>query len=156
MDTGAQAPGLKMATRFRDCPVTDEIAERNRKTLLNGLTALMGGNEEAFWSIYDPNVVFYEASCLPYGGTHKGLEAAQRAHAQIHQVFSEVRAEFEAILAAEDIVIIYQTINFRVRTNGNSGSFQVAETFRFRNGKVVEWRALYSDACLVSQAIKGS
>jgi hypothetical protein len=32
----------------------------------------------------------------------------------------------------------------------------VAELFRFRDGKVVEWRALYFDACMVSKAIKSA
>jgi len=62
----------------------------------------------------------------------------------------------ERFLAAEDIVILYQTISFRVRENGNTGSLPVAEMFRFRDGKVIEWRALYFDACMVARAINGT
>ena len=71
----------------------------------------------------------------------------------IHQVFDGVHALFEELLTAGDIVIAYQQIDFRVRKNGITGSFPVAELFRFRDGKVIEWRALYFDADMVTRAL---
>ena len=155
MESG-QTEDFPLIVRYRDMPVVDEVAERNRKTLLAGLDKLFAGDVEGFWAIYDPDVVFYEASCLPYGGEHRGLAAARAAHGQIEKTFDSLSSVFEAVLAAEDIVILYQKITFRVRGNGNSGALPVAELFRFRDGKVVEWRAHYFDACLVAKAIKGS
>lgn len=154
MEAG-QSSNFPIVVRYRDIPVVDEVAERNRRTLLGALDKLLAGDAEGFWSIYDPDVVFHEASCLPYGGAHRGLTAARQAFRHIEQVFKSLHSVFEAVLAAEDIVILYQTITFSVRENGNSGSLPVAELFRFRNDKVVEWRAHYFDACQVAQAIKG-
>ena len=154
MESG-QSSEFPIVLRYRDIPVTDPVAERNRKTLLGGLDKLLGGDVEGFWAIYDPDVVFHEASCLPYGGAHKGIAAARAAHGRIEQTFGSLHSVFEAVLAAEDIVILYQTITFQVRDNGNTGSLPVAELFRSRDGKVIEWRAHYFDACLVAQAIKG-
>jgi len=154
MESG-QTEDFPLVIKYRDIPVTDEVAERNRRTLLDGLDKLFGGDVEGFWAIYDPDVVFYEASCLPYGGEHKGIAAARAAHGQIEQTFGYLHSVFEAVLAAEDIVILYQTITFEVRDNGNKGSLPVAELFRFRDGKVIEWRAHYFDACMVAKAIKG-
>ena len=154
MESG-QTADFPIDMQFRDIPVVDEVAERNRKTLLGGLKKLFSGDVEGFWAIYDPDVVFYEASCLPYGGEHRGIEAARAAHLQIEEVFGNLKSVFEAVLAAEDIVILYQTITFTVRENGNSGTMPVAELFRFRDGKVVEWRAHYFDACMVAKAING-
>lgn len=154
MDTG-QSEDQAIVMRFRDIPVTDAVAEGNRRILIDALKKLIGGDSEGFWAIYDPDVVFHEASCLPYGGEHRGLAATKAAFAQIEETFGAMKSVFEAVLAAEDIVILYQTITFTVRGNGNSGSLPVAELFRFRNGKVIEWRAHYFDACLVATAING-
>ena len=151
-----QASESSIVVRYHDMPVVDKVAEKNRQTLLGAIDKLLKGDAEGFWSIYDPDVVFYEASCLPYGGAHKGIAATRQAFGHMEQTFGGMHSEFEAVLAAEDIVILYQTITFRVRENGNTGSLPVAELFRFRDGKVVEWRALYFDACMVSQAIKGT
>jgi uncharacterized protein len=154
MESG-QTEDFPIVVKFRDIPVTDLVAERNRQTLINALKSLLAGDPEAFWSIYDPDVEFHEASCLPYGGVHRGLKAAKAAHGKIETVFDHLHSEFEAVLAAEDIVMLYQQISFRVRSNGNTGELPVAELFRFREGKVVEWRAHYFDACMVARAIKG-
>jgi limonene-1,2-epoxide hydrolase len=59
------------------------------------------------------------------------------------------------VLAAGDIVIVYQTVTFRPRENSNSLTLPVSELFRFRNGKVIEWRALYFDSNKVAKAISG-
>lgn len=140
---------------FRDMPVTDPVAESNRRTLLDALNRLMSGDPDGFWAIYDPEAVFYEASCLPYGGAHRGIEAVKAGFAQIEQTFSRMDASFEALLAAEDLVILYQTNQYTVRANGNSGELKCAEVFRFRDGKVIEWRAHYFDACAIAKAITG-
>ncbi len=105
--------------------------------------------------MYDDEAVFHEAACLPYGGAHRGIEAVKAGYGQIHVVFDRIDALFEQLLVAGDIAIAYQQIDFRVRDNGRTGSFPVAELFRFRDGKVIEWRALYFDADMVARAIRG-
>ena len=145
----------ELIMRYRESPEDETVTARNRQTLIDALEALEAGNVDGFWSIFAEDVVFHEASCLPYGGAHSGLEATKQAFARMSQMYSSVRAEIEAVLAARDIAIHYQTISLRVRENGNAVSLPVAEMFRFREGKVVEWRALYFDACLVAKALAG-
>ncbi len=144
-----------MVLAFRDAPGFDETAAANRALLVGALEQIEAGNFAAFWDIYDPEVTFHEASCLPYGGTHRGLEATKRAYAQLSATFSEMKAVMEAVLASRDICILYQTITFRTADAGITGSFPVCEVFRFRAGKVIEWRACYFDACLMADAIEG-
>jgi ketosteroid isomerase-like protein len=146
----------ELILRYREPPQDEAIAARNRRTLMDALDALAAGNLDAFWSIFDADVVFHEAPCLPYGGVHQGLEATKQAFERMGRMYSSMRAELEAVLAARDIAILYQTITFKVRDNGNTGSLPVAEMYRFRDGKVVEWRALYFDSNMVAQALSGA
>jgi ketosteroid isomerase-like protein len=151
----ADGSDLAMVLRYRDAPGFDATAERNRALLVGALDQIEAGNFEAFWDIYDPDVTFYEASCLPYGGAHRGLEATKRAYAQMSATFSEMKSVMEAVLASRDLCILYQTISFRTAEAGVRASFPVCEVFRFRDGKVIEWRACYFDACLMANAING-
>jgi ketosteroid isomerase-like protein len=148
-------PNQGMVLDFRDAAGFDATAEANRALLIGALEQIEAGNFDAFWDIYDPDVTFHEASCLPYGGTHVGLEATQRAYAQLSATFSEMKAVMEAVLASRDLCVLYQTITFRTAAAGVKASFPVCEVFRFRNGKVIEWRACYFDACLMADAIAG-
>jgi ketosteroid isomerase-like protein len=151
-----QDSDLATVLAFRDAPGFDETAQANRALLVGALEQIEAGNFEAFWDIYDPDVTFHEASCLPYGGSHRGLEATKRAYAQLAATFSEMKSVMEAVLASRDLCILYQTITFRTAEAGVSASFPVCEVFRFRNGKVIEWRACYFDACLMARAIDGN
>jgi uncharacterized protein len=153
MDTAG--PNQAMVLDFRSAPGFDATAEVNRALLVGALEQIAAGNFEAFWDIYDPDVTFHEASCLPYGGEHRGLEATKRAYAQLSATFSEMKAVMEAVLASRDLCVLYQTITFRTAEAGVSASFPVCEVFRFKNGKVIEWRACYFDACLMAKAING-
>lgn len=132
----------------------DETAQANRKALSDALEAMAAGDADALWALFDPDVTFYEASCLPYGGAHRGLEATQKAFGKLAASFSRMNSEFEALLASRDIVILYQHIEFEAATTGRTGGFPVAELFRFRDGKVIEWRAHYFDACQMADALR--
>jgi ketosteroid isomerase-like protein len=144
-----------MVLAFRDAPGFDHTAEHNRALLVGALEQIEAGNFDAFWEIFDPEVTFHEASCLPYGGAHRGLEATKRAYARMAATFSEMKSAMEALLASRDLCILYQTISFRTAQAGVAASFPVCEVFRFRDGRVIEWRACYFDACLMAEAIGG-
>jgi len=153
MDSPADTSGQQMVLAYRDQPGFDATAEANRKRITETLDALAAGDGEALWRIFDPDVTFHEASCLPYGGAHRGLEATKAAYAQLCDCYSAMHAVMEAVLASRDIVILYQTITFTAKATGRPGTLPVCELFRFREGKVVEWRANYFDACLVAKAL---
>ena len=136
-------------------PPIDATAQENRRIFAEALNRMAGGDADAFWNIFDPEVVFHEASCLPYGGAYRGIEETKRGYMAMCASYSEMASQQEALLASRDMVILYQTITFTVAANGRKGTLPVAEMFRFRNGRIVEWRALYSDPCLVARALAG-
>jgi len=139
--------------QYRDLPHDETVARRNRKILMDALDALAAGDLDGFWSIFDPEVVFHEAPCLPYGGVYRGLEATKQAFYRMGAAYSHMRAQIEAVLAAQDMAVLYQTIEFRVRETGKTGALPVMEMFRLRDGKVVEWRAFYFDSSMVAAAL---
>ncbi len=146
---------MAMVLDFRAAPGFDQTAQANRALLTGALDQIEAGEFEAFWDIFDPEVTFHEASCLPYGGTYEGLEATKRGYGAMAATFSEMKSVMEAVLASRDLCVLYQTITFRTKDTGRTGSFPVCEVFRFRAGKVIEWRACYFDACLMAKAIAG-
>jgi ketosteroid isomerase-like protein len=145
----------ELVLAFRESPAEQATAAENRRILMDALEALAAGDADAFWSIFSSDVVFHEAACLPYGGEHRGLAATQQAFGQMTQLYSQMHAVIEAVSAARDIALLYQTISFRVRATGATGSLPVTEMYRFRDGKIVEWRALYFDADMVAGALAG-
>lgn len=138
---------------YRDDPPSPEDTERNRENLLAAIDCLVKGEKEPFWALFDPEMTFHEAECLPYGGSYYGLEVAQKAHDQVYELFDRIHIELEQILAAGDLAIAYCTMRYRVRKNGLTGEFTLAEVYRFCAGKVIEWRIHYFDAGKVAQAI---
>jgi ketosteroid isomerase-like protein len=154
MESATDDIGQNMILEYRDAPGFDETAERNRSLITDALEGLLEGDSEALWRIFDSDVTFYEASCLPYGGSHRGIEATKAAFARLQDCFSAMHSRMEAVLASRDVVVAYQNITFTAKATGKSGTLTVCELFRFRDGKVIEWRAHYLDACLVASAFK--
>lgn len=140
---------------YKDSAGVSEQALANRQALIGVFDQLQHGEDAGFWALFDPEASFHEASCLPYGGSHHGIEAIKRAYGEMCSTFSAMRSEFHEVLTAGDYCILYQTIEFTVAANGNRGGFPVAEMFRFSDGRIVEWRANYFDACLMARLIKG-
>jgi uncharacterized protein len=144
-----------MVLDYVNDPAFDATAESNRQAIVDALAKVQAGDFDALWRLYDPEVSFHEASCLPYGGSHHGIDAVKDAYGRLCECYSAMHCIMEAILASRDIVIAYQTITFTAKETGKSGTLQVCELFRFRDGKVIEWRAHYFDACLVAKALNG-
>jgi ketosteroid isomerase-like protein len=139
--------------KYRSAAPSEEDTEQNRRNLLAALDRMVAGDNGALWELFDDTVVFHEAECLPYGGSHHGIEAARAAHATIYEWFDSIHIDLEQILAAGDLAIAYAWMTYRVRRNGRKGRFPLAEVYRFRGGKVIEWRVHYFDASTVAEAL---
>ena len=156
MTTDAVDEPFQMTPLYRQSPGADERAKANRQRLIAAFDAIVAGDMAPFWALFDPGVTFHEAHCLPYGGAHQGLEATQRAYGEMCAAYSGMKTVCEDVLTSGDLCILYQTITFTVAANGRTGTLPVAEMFRFRGDKIIEWRANYFDADLVARALRGS
>jgi uncharacterized protein len=150
MDIPAPGSGtaFELKLRFRETAGLEGIAARNREAIMRAYESLAAGNVDAWWSVFDPDVVFHEAACLPYGGTHRGLDAAKKANAGIFEAYDWSKAVIEDIAASGNMTIAYLDFSCRGKATGRTTSFPIAELYRFCNGKVVEWRACYFDVTL--------
>lgn len=145
--------GYRVDLAYKTSGFSDQEAERNRARLFHAFDRMVAGEEEAFWDLFDPDVTFYEVDCLPYGGAHRGLEATRKAHATIYEYFDMIHIDLEQVLTAGDLGIAYAQMSYRVRRNGRTGRFPLAEVYRFRDGKAIEWRVHYFDANAVAEAL---
>ena len=143
---------FKLVLGYRELRENPATVARNRSALLGALDKLLAGDVEGFWSIYSPDVVFHEASCLPYGGAHHGLEATKEAVNRMSGVYAKLRTDFEQVLFGGDIALVYQTLTYQMKGTSETVSMPVAELYRFRHGKVIEWRAMYFDASIMARA----
>ena len=123
----------------------DDIARKNRLSLIRAYEAQLAGDLDTWWDIFDPDVEFFEAESLPYGCSSKGLEAAKQGVAGMFSAWSHLCVVIEEFATAGDLVICYIHMTATSRKTGEIYEGPVAETFRFRNGKVVEWRPIYWD-----------
>jgi uncharacterized protein len=124
-----------------------EIELQNRQAIVAALRSIGAGDPSPFWALFDPNVEFHEADCLPFGGVHKGAEAARRAHASIRDYF-ELSPVLKQVLAGGDLVIAHIVVAMRAHITGKNATFPVNEIYQFRDGKIVNWRVLYFDSHL--------
>ena len=126
-----------------------DTANRNRTALMQAYAALPVGDTEKWWSYFDPDVEFHEAPSLPYGQSTKGLEAAKQGMGDMFTAWKHINVRVEEFTAAGDLVIIYLHLTATSRKTGEVYAGPVAELFRFRNDKIIEWRPIYWDTHLV-------
>ena len=58
--------------------------------------------------------------------------------------WSPLVVQIQELTAGGDLVIAYLLMTATGKRTGTTFSFPVAEMFRFRDGRVVEWRPIYS------------
>ena len=140
-------------TNYEHSRGVDAEALANRQALIDAYEAVSAGDYAPYWALIDPSVVFHEAPYLPYGGSHHGIEAVERAFAAVAATFSANRVEHHEVLTAGEYCISYFTCTFRIASNGVTGTLPVTEIFRFKNGKIVDWRVNYFDAAMMVEAL---
>jgi ketosteroid isomerase-like protein len=131
-----------------------ETAARNRQALEHAYRVMLSGDMSALFALLAPDVQFHEAPSLPYGVSLTGSEAAKQGVAGMFSAWSELHIEIEELVAGGDLVIAYIQMRAVSRASGEVYEGPVAEVFRFRDGKIVEWRPIYWDTHRVRQVCR--
>jgi ketosteroid isomerase-like protein len=138
-------PSFELSIRLSEDSGLTDTARQNRELLYTAYKNMAAGDGEAIARLLDPEVVFIEAEGLPYGVSASGIEGALQGVAGMFGAWSQLRAEFLEFLAGGDLVIAYLIMTGIARATGQTYSGPTAELFRFRNGKIIEWRPIYWD-----------
>jgi ketosteroid isomerase-like protein len=135
-----------------------ETARANRDLMVQVYHALEHGDQGALAAILDPEIKFFEAESLPYGVSAQGIEATLQGVGGMMNAWSKIHVDIEEFATAGDLVIAYMRFTGTSRATGKIYDAVCAEVFRFRAGRVIEWRPVYWDthaarnACLKDAA----
>lgn len=131
--------------------VSVHTAESNKAKTIEAYRVREEGDWEAFFKDFDPNVKVVEADSLPYGGVYHGVEGAKYLVQTAMGTWDNFGFEVEQLAAAGDLVFIY----IYMRGTGKTFSYPLVEVWRFREGKVVEFRPFYWDTHRMSECFGG-
>lgn len=125
--------------------VTAQVEEQNRQKTIEAYRRAFEGDWDGFCADFDENIQLFEADSLPYGGVYRGVEGAKRLFRSAMGAWDDFGFSVEQIAAAGDLVFIYVHMTGRGKKTGKSFSYPLTELWRFRDGKVVEFRPFYWD-----------
>jgi ketosteroid isomerase-like protein len=145
MTNNTNAPHFELVLSLAPDSGMTETARQNREAILGAYRDTVSGDDQALIRLLDPEVVFLEAKGLPYGVEAKGIQGAIDGVAGMFGAWKTLRAEFFEFAAAGDIVIAYMMLTGVGRATGLTYHGPTAELFRFRRGKIIEWRPIYWD-----------
>lgn len=143
--------GISDAQQFTlslSLPEGPDEGAANRKILHDAYIAIDAGDGGALFALLDEEVEFIEAPSLPYGTHGTGIPAAQAGVAEMFKSWQHMHVDITHFTASHDLVIAYMQMSATSRATGEVYSGPAAEIFRFRNGKIVEWRPIYWDTHL--------
>jgi len=121
------------------------VAQQNRNSLMKAYKARCDGIAQDLLDLLDPSVVFRVPESLPFGGTEKGLSGVIKGIGEMFTIWDRLSVEFEQFVAGGDLVIGYFRMAGVTKGRHEKYDHPGCAVFRFRNGKIIEWRTLYWD-----------
>ena len=123
----ARHPHVALALRFMDALTRQDLDEMN---------ALSAADVEHY--------SFFAG--LGAGGVYRGQEGTERWMADLDEAWEDIRAEVDATLAIEDIVLLVGRIHYRGKSSQIETEAESGWVLKFREGKVVTYRAFRDPA----------
>ena len=123
----------------------------NRKLLFDAYSAVLAGSHDALFDLCAPDLLYALPASVPYGCVKHGVAGAREGVAGAFAAWSRIRCDIKQFVAGGDLVIAYMQVALTGRATGEVYEGPTAETFRFRGGRIVEWRVIYWDAHRIRQ-----
>lgn len=113
--------------------------------------AVMGGDGEAVARLAHPEFVVQQAAGLPYGGTHRGLDAFFAMLGHMQQVWRELKITPLGAIGdpAGEEFALHMLVEGRAH-DGAPMSSEVFERWIVRDGKVAEISPFYRDTAALA------
>lgn len=114
--------------------------------------AINRNDMQAMTRDFDPRIVRVEPEGFPTAGTYRGVAEVQAHVAKGRGTWAEGACEPERFLANKDKVVVY--LHVRVRLDGSDDwiDARFADGFRFREGRIVEYRTFAQRAAALEWA----
>lgn len=97
-----------------------------------------------------PDVVIYEAECLPFGGEWRGRDALQRLSAAMYSSWAEAKVEIHEIIGGENYAAVILSLTMTSKKTGRTFTQTISEVGRFEAGLLREHRIHYFDAAEIA------
>jgi uncharacterized protein len=126
--------------------------EQNLAAIKKIYEAMFVGNMEAMKPFLDPDITVFEAESLPYGGVYRGISGVERLSRIIFETWDDMDFKLEGFTVGGDRAVALLHFSAKGKKTGKYFSFPIAEAWRFRDGKAIEWRPFYYDPKRASDA----
>ena len=95
------------------------------------------------WDVMDPEIVFIVDPPGFLAGTYRGYGGVRALLERFGEIFDEARYEIDEIRDAGTTVVALGRWRVRGAQSGAEGTQPIALVFKFRNGKLVKYRACF-------------
>lgn len=123
----------------------EQQEEQNRETTRKIYAAMFAGDMGTVKTFVDPDITIYEAESLPYGGSYRGANGVDRLSRLVYETWDDMEFRLEEVTAGGDRTVALMHFSAKGKKTGKTFSFPIAEAWRFKDGKAIEWRPFYFD-----------
>ncbi len=131
-----------------------QATEETRKAITGLLDAFKQGDSKRLADYYDDNVdwLFYAPHAVfPFGGSRRGKAEVLKGFATLYRDFNFSEYIVEAVVVDGERVATLSNANMTQRATGRIIRVRTANFYRFRNGKVIEYRGFTDSFDMVEQ-----
>jgi len=100
----------------------------------------------------DPDVVTYQGTSLPYGGTWRGHRGMQEHFAAMSQAWESFDILEQKYLDHGDTITVHSQIRARARATGIELDFPIVQLITIRDGRIIEFQQFYRDTVPIADA----
>lgn len=130
--------------------------ESTRAAVRDLLDAFSKGDFDRLAQRYDDNIdyMFYApVSVFPFTGPRQGRVAVFQAFVEMFKLYKVERQVIEAVLVDDDRAAALSDVTLVQRSTGRTVRSRVASFYRFRDGRVIEYRGFIDSFDAAEQAI---
>ena len=91
------------------------------------------------------DIVVTEAESLPFGPEHRGPAAFMKLLAEVFSYWDDMTVEAKFRVEEGDRSVVFNEISGKGKQSGKAYTMMIAETFRFKDDKIIEVMPFYFD-----------
>jgi len=114
------------------------------------------GDWAAMSSLFDPDIVVYEANSLPYGGVFHGAAGMGALFQKLNELVSGFLVKTEQFFVSGDDVAAKIRVTGVSRATGEPIDMPVMEVWTLKNGRATSIRPFYWDTAEYSRLTLGA